>query len=223
MVPSETVRPPASTTAIVCAVASRRDQARPTWRSGGATGSTVPRSGQVPTITSVPASRSRRHALDEVAHRLRRQHPVGHVVDADQDDRDVGLGRQRPVDLTAQVGGLGADDGVRAQVDAAVRDLGERAGEHGTRRLLDPVHAVPRCARVAEHRHLDRRAGTAAAVPAGRVGRRFLARAADGAARDRRLERGAGRRSARRARRRRLRRTPRRRPACVRQRPWSRP
>ena len=55
-------RPPASTTTIVWAAASWRLELRAIHRSGWATGSTVPRSGQVPTTTSAPASRSRRTA-----------------------------------------------------------------------------------------------------------------------------------------------------------------
>ena len=60
--PSDTARPPFSTTATVCAAASSRDIRRATSRSGGPSGLTVPRSGQVPTTTSQPASRSVRTA-----------------------------------------------------------------------------------------------------------------------------------------------------------------
>ena len=105
--PSETERPPASTTAIDCAAASRRDHDRATWRSGGGIGVTVPRSGQVPTTTSTPSSTQPPDRLAEVAHRLRRQHRVRHVVGADRDHGDVGRHRQRR-DLPAEVGGLGA-------------------------------------------------------------------------------------------------------------------
>ena len=58
--PSDTVRPPSSTTAMVCAAASCRLSRRATQRSGWYTGSMVPRSGQVPTTTAAPASRSAR-------------------------------------------------------------------------------------------------------------------------------------------------------------------
>src|SRR4029450_10288907 len=44
--PIDTVRPPASTTAIVCAAANRLLHARATWRSGGTIGGTTPRFGE---------------------------------------------------------------------------------------------------------------------------------------------------------------------------------
>ena len=53
------MRPPASTTAMVWAAASWRLARRAIQRSGCGTGSTVPRSGQVPTTTSAPSSCSR--------------------------------------------------------------------------------------------------------------------------------------------------------------------
>ena len=93
--PSETVRPPSSMTAIVWAAASRRDQVRATCLSGGAIGLMVPRSGQVPTTTSTPASRSRVRPRRGGATDSRGRHHVGHVVGADQDHRDVGLDGQR--------------------------------------------------------------------------------------------------------------------------------
>jgi hypothetical protein len=96
---------------------------------------------------------------------------VGNVVDADQDHGDVRLGRQRPVDLTDQVGGAGSDEGVGAQVDAAVGLLGQPAGQQRTGGLDDALDAVARRGGVAEQRDLDGRAGAAPAVPAGRVGR----------------------------------------------------
>ncbi len=49
--PSDTVRPPCSTTPIVCAAASCREARRASQRSGCRTRSMVPRSGQVPTTT----------------------------------------------------------------------------------------------------------------------------------------------------------------------------
>ena len=58
------MRPPCSTTEIVWAAASRRDHIRATCLSGGGIGRIVPRSGQVPTTTSAPASRSRRTASE---------------------------------------------------------------------------------------------------------------------------------------------------------------
>ena len=106
------------------------------------------------------------------------QHRVGDVVGADQDHRDVRArsagrgrsGRSRSEDWAPTTANV-------AQVDPAVGPLGEPAGEQRAGRLLDPVDAVPGGAGVAEQRDLDRRAGAAAAVPAGRVGRRVVARA----------------------------------------------
>ncbi len=94
--PSETVRPPASTTAIVCAAASRRDHERATCLSGGAIGLMVPRSGQVPTRTSTPASRRRRTPSERCRTDCDGRDRVGDVVGADEDDRDVGVGRAAP-------------------------------------------------------------------------------------------------------------------------------
>ena len=82
-----------------------------------------------------------------------------------------------------EVRGHRADDGEAAQVHPAVRLLGQPAGQLGAGRLLDPVDAVPGGTGVAEQRDLDRRPGTTAAVPAGRV-RRVVVEAADGLAGD---------------------------------------
>ena len=60
--PIDTAQPPASTTPTVWASASWRLQRRASQRSGGRIGSTVPRSGHVPTTTSAPMSRSARTA-----------------------------------------------------------------------------------------------------------------------------------------------------------------
>ena len=87
---------------------------------------------------------SRRTASARWPHRRRRPHLVGDVVGADQDHRDVGLDRQRPVDLAGEVGGLGADHGERAQVDPPVGPLGDAAGQQRAGRLLDPLDAVAR-------------------------------------------------------------------------------
>ena len=90
-----------------------------------------------------------------------------------------------------------ADDGVPAQVHAPVGELGDPAGEHGAGGLLDPVHAVPRRARVAEERDLDGRTGPTPAVPAARVGRSYRAGHTDhpacgpGLERQHAVERGA--------------------------------
>ncbi len=57
--PSDTVWPPASTTVTVWAAARSRLHRRARARRGWAMGWTAPRSGQVPTTTTAPASRSR--------------------------------------------------------------------------------------------------------------------------------------------------------------------
>jgi hypothetical protein len=72
--PRETLMPPASTVATVCAVASRRLHSAATVRSGCMTGLTVPRSGQVPTTTCAPACRSLATARDR-SRRPRRRAP----------------------------------------------------------------------------------------------------------------------------------------------------
>ena len=183
---------------MVWAAASRRDQARATCLSGGGIGLIVPRSGQVPTRTATPASREPADRLGQVAHRLR-------------------TGRTRwvtslaPIRITATSGSIGsarsiwpsrsdgprADHRERAQVDPAVGLLGQPAGEQRAGGLLDPVDAVPGRAGVAEQRDLDRRAGPAAAVPAGRVGRRLVAGVADRPPGELRLGRAARRRARR--------------------------
>ena len=93
------MRAPASTAAIVCAAASSRLHRRASQRSGGWIGRIVPRSGQVHTTTSAPASRSADDRLGQMPDRDRYADPVGHVVRADQDDREFGLVLQRPGDL----------------------------------------------------------------------------------------------------------------------------
>ncbi len=120
------------------------------------------------------------HGLGQVADRSGGTDPVGDVVGADQQHRDVRLDGQCPVELPGQVGGAGADLGERAQVDPPVGALRGAAGQQRAGRLLDPLHAVAGRARVAEQHDLDRGTGPAAAVPAGRVGRRHVAGLADG-------------------------------------------
>ncbi len=107
---------------------------------------------------------------------------MGHVVRADEDDRDVRLHRQGQVDLLGQVPGLRAHHGQRAQVHPAVGALGQAGGEVCARCLRDLVDAVADRAGVAEQRHLQRRPGAALAVPPRRVGSGILERSADGAA-----------------------------------------
>ena len=190
----------------------------PTCRSGGAIGSTVPRSGQVPTSTSTPASRSRRTASARWRTDCGRQHAVGHVVGADQDDRDVRARSAAP----GRSGRRGRTD--RAPTTAKTRRCTRRsacsasaAGEHGAGGLLDPVDAVPGGAGVAEQRDLDRRAGRPR--PYQPVGvRRRSSWASPMVRRANSASAAARRRGCRRARTGRLRRTPRRRPACVQQR-----
>ena len=66
----------------------------------------------MPTTTAAPRSRSADDRLLEVAHRLADRHPVGDVVAADDDDRDVGAVRRRqPGQLVGQHRGLRADPG----------------------------------------------------------------------------------------------------------------
>ena len=127
------MRPPASTTAIVCAAASRRDQSRATWRSGigiGEIGAEVGAGADHDRHLGVAQAA---YGLGEVAHGRGRQHRVGDVVGADQDDGDVGVELERGVDLGVQVAGLCADHGELAQVHAPVRALGHTGAEPGAR------------------------------------------------------------------------------------------
>src|SRR5204862_7929956 len=119
------------------------------------------------------------YAVTEVAHRLRRTHLVGHVVGADQDHGEVGVGGERSRDLAGEVGRLGPDPRERAQVDPAVGTGRDAAGEVGSRGLDRPVDAVTCGAGVTEEGDLDRRTWSAAAVPAGRVGWGLVAGVAD--------------------------------------------
>ena len=84
-----TACPPASITAARWASASWRDARLPSARSGCGTGRSAPRSGQVPTTTSVPSSRRCSHGLLQVAHRVGHLDPVGDVVAAHDDDCHV--------------------------------------------------------------------------------------------------------------------------------------
>ena len=167
-------RPPRAT-AMVWAAASRRDQVRATCLSGGAIGLIVPRSGQVPTTTSTPASRRRRTPSERW-----RTEAAGSTVWVTSlapiriTATSGSIGSARSI-WRVEVGGRRADHGELAQVDPPVGPLGQAAGEQRAGGLLDPVDAVPGGAGVAEQRDLERRAGAAAAVPAGGVGRRLLA------------------------------------------------
>ncbi len=153
--------------------------------------------------------------VGEVAHRRGGHDGVGDVVDADQQHGQVGVGGQRAVDLTGQVPRLRAHHGELPEVHPTVGLGREAAREVGAGRLLDPVDAVAGGARVAEQRDLDRRPGPAAAVPAGGVGGRGLARARRSPCGRPRPRAGARRRGIRPARRGRPRRTRRQRRACV--------
>ncbi len=122
------------------------------------------------------------YSFGEEARRLRHRHLMSHVVAADQDDRDLGLDRQGPVDLLLELGGAGAHLAELAQVDPSAGVLGDAAGQDGAWGLLDPVDAVPGSARVAEQCDPDGRPGATSAVPTSCVGRRLVAGVADGPA-----------------------------------------
>ena len=102
MSPSDTVRPPASTTAMVWAAASIRLHRRATVRSGWAIGSIVPRSGQVADDDRAVGRDEPAHGLDQVPYCLRGPDPVRDVVRADHDDREGRRGCQRAVDLVVR-------------------------------------------------------------------------------------------------------------------------
>ena len=173
-----TVRPPASTTATVWAAASWRLQRRVTQRSGCAMGRTVPRSGQVPTTTSAPASRSRRTALLRCAYGHRGRGLGGDVVRADEDAPPVGLRLQRPVDLVAEFGRRGSRLADHAEAYRAFGDGGQAVGEQHARGPGRIGHPQADGEGIAQQDHGDRGAGE---VAVDAVGRRPLhaVRAAD--------------------------------------------
>ena len=95
-------------------------------RSGCSSGSTVPRSGQVPTTTWAPAARSVRDGAGQVARGLAGRHPVGDVVGADHDRRRGRRGRRSArATWASSVGAARADD--RLDVAAATRRPSSRA------------------------------------------------------------------------------------------------
>ena len=210
------MRPPASTTAMVCAAARRRDQARATCLSGGAIGLMVPRSGQVPTTTATPCSRRRRTPsarcctdCDGVTVCVTSLAPIRMTARS-------GLVGSAGLDLDEEVAGLGADHGVLAQVDAAV-GLGRRSRSPAGRR------ACPRPARRRTPRHWSPPAGRAGSRD--RAGRGRTNRSTPGAGDRPRARRWRGARAGprpaarrttrRRARRGHLRRMPLRMRACA--------
>ncbi len=99
---------------------------------------------------------------------------VGHVVAANQDDRDVGLDFEGAFDLGVEGAGLGTDDREAAYGHRAPQLLGQPGGEQGTRGVAGDVGAIPGRGRVAEHREGDRLTGMLGAVPAVAAGRRRL-------------------------------------------------
>ena len=131
------MRPPASTTATVWAAARSRLQRRASSRSGWATGSIVPRSGQVPTTTSAPTSRSDAHRLGQVAHRHGLVDPVRHVVGADHDDGHVGLGDlgQGVGELDVEARGLRPDHRDVGQPHPPAAQGGDAVGDDRADRL----------------------------------------------------------------------------------------
>ena len=165
--PSETVRPPASTTAMRLGggqpprpgpgdlLERRRDRLDGAEVGAGADDDLRRR-----------RRRSRRTASPRCAHRLRRQHRVRHVVGADQDHRDVAARSAAPVDLAGEVGGLGADHGERAQVDPPVGPLGHAGGEQRARGLLTGSTPYPAALESPSSAILIAGPGPAAAVPA---------------------------------------------------------
>ena len=144
----DTVRPPASTTATVCAAASWRLHLRASQRSGGLIGWIAPMSGQVPTTTLQPTARSRRTASPRCRTAAARRRHVGDVVAADQDDRHLGLVLQGGVHLVRQArptssrprragaaGPGGAGGGTRRW--RAARRASPAAGARRTRRPME--------------------------------------------------------------------------------------
>ena len=98
--------------------------------------------------------------LLEVTDRDRLVDAVGHVVGADQNDGDVGLGDlfQSVGELRVQTRGLGADDRDVGQPNRSPTERRDAVGDDRTDSLLGGVRAHPSGTAVAEHEELDRTA-----------------------------------------------------------------
>ena len=158
--PSETVRPPASTTAMVCAAAICRLHRRASSRSGWAIGRMVPEVGAGADDDLAAGAVSRRTASSRCRTETAGLVNGGDVVRADHDQGDVGLLGQRPVDLLVQLAGLRPGDGDPHQPDGALGQLGERRGdEHpgGLRGALDAQADGGGVAEDGEHERLAAR------------------------------------------------------------------
>jgi hypothetical protein len=92
-----------------------------------------------------------------MGHRERGPDPVGDVVRADQDHREIGLPGQRLLPLGDQPVRGGPDHRHAAQLDRPVQPLGEPGREQRARGLPGPVHPVPDGGRIAQHDQPDRR------------------------------------------------------------------
>jgi hypothetical protein len=112
---------------------------------------------------------------------------VGDVVGTDQDHRDVRLQGQRPVDLPPKIPGLRTDERERTQVHPTVGTVDDPGRQVGTGGVLHGLDAVAGRRGVAEQRDVDRRSGSALAVPAARVGGPVVG-VADGSSGDHRLD-----------------------------------
>ena len=159
--------------------ARRRESRAATVFSGCSSGSTVPRSGQVPTTTWQPVARSVPDRPRQVAGGLLDGYPVGDVVRPDHDHRQVERPDGRPGHLGVQVGALGAHLGHHLDKDATAGLTGEPAGQLACRSLFRHLCAQPGGARVAEDREPQRRRPGPSRPPGPGRGRRLGARLAD--------------------------------------------
>jgi len=118
----------------------------------------VPRSGQVPHDDLDAALVQLPDRGLQVAHRFGRLDPVGDVIGADHDHRELRPATRELIELGAEVARFSADRGDVRDVDGSPRLVGDTDRELRRRGVAVAVHAVAGCRRVAEHRDPDRRA-----------------------------------------------------------------
>ncbi len=115
--------------------------------------------------------------LGEKPDRGRGSYPMGDIVGAHHDHREIGAS-VGSLDLVGQVAGLRADPGHDHDLDGPLGDLGETGSEQGARSLVRGIHPDAGSRRVAEQDHGDRVAGVLAVATIGP--RRVVHRWTDG-------------------------------------------
>ena len=151
-----TTAAPAARAALAWARAIRRPYQPPSWRSGGATARSAPRSGQVPTTTAVPPSRSRRTAVARLAAASPgRTRWVASLVPTRitaRSGRTPSWARATWVARSAQR----APETATVDSDDGGTGVGQQPGQLAADGLLDRVHAHAERDRVAEQHQAQR-------------------------------------------------------------------